>query len=455
VATPTADPEPDIAARRSSRGSVARDVIITFGGRIALTLVIIVGDVIVARSLGPDGKGAFALVLALSSLGAVILGLGLDRSLAVYAAKSIEIARRAFANAFWWVVVVGALGVVGIIALYEPLGAIMPPLTSTELMLGALALPFELAYAIGIVGLLGRQGVVAYNVLRFIRRALLSLLLLAVVVLGSIDLELVLWLNLAALAVTVVGIGWASMRAGMFGLRGESRLLLGQLSFGGRAVVGTMAERLHYRANTFLLTAFISVAATGVFSVALALAETLWYLPGALGLVLFSRAVRPDTDSAGIASAMTRTMLALMLIAAVPLFLIAPTLIEIVYGAEFAAAGPALQILLPGVVAYSIVSLLASYVIARGAPGKAAAALVAGLVINLAANAVLIPLLGMNGAALASTISYTSTALLVLLLYRALSGQGIRDTLILRRSDVSARWADLRSMMGRLGSESA
>lgn len=441
-------------AGRPNRG-VARDVIITFGGRIALTLVIIVGDVIVARNLGPDGKGAFALVLALSSLGAVILGLGLDRSLAVYAAKSIEIAKRAFANAFWWVVVVGALGVVAIIALYEPLGAIMPPLTSTELMLGALALPFELAYAIGIVGLLGRQGVVAYNVLRFVRRALLSVLLLVVVVLGAIDLELVLWLNLGALAVTVAGIGWASLRVGMFGLRGESRLLLGQLSFGGRAVIGTMAERLHYRANTFLLTAFIAVAATGVFSVALALAETLWYLPGALGLVLFSRAVRPDTDSAGIASAMTRTMLALMLIAAVPLFIVAPLLIELVYGPEFADAGPALQILLPGVVAYSIVSLLASYVIARGAPGKAAAALVAGLVVNLAANAILIPALGMNGAALASTISYTTTAVLVLLLYRAISGQGIRDTLILRRSDVTARWADLRGLAGRLGSQRA
>ena len=48
-------------------------------------------------------------------------------------------------------------------------------------MLAALALPFELAYAIGLVGLLGRQQVIAYNVLRFLRRALLTVLLLSFV----------------------------------------------------------------------------------------------------------------------------------------------------------------------------------------------------------------------------------------------------------------------------------
>jgi len=61
----------------------------------------------------------------------------------------------------------------------------------------------------------------------------------------------------------------------------------------------------------------------------------------------------------------------------------------------------------------------------------------------------------MNGAALASTISYTATAVLILLLFRAISGQGLRDTVILKRTDVTARWADLRTAAGRLGSQRA
>lgn len=448
AAAPVTDPNPH-------RG-VGRDVVLTFGGRVALTAAVIVGDVILARALGPDGKGAFVVVLNLSSLGALILSFGLERSLAVFAARSLEIARRAFANAALWTLIAGSLGVIAIIALYGPrtpdhsptgpLAPIMPNLTATQLWTGAMALPAEIAYGIGLVGLLGRQRVLAYNVLRFVRRAGFVLLLVGFALLGRIDLELVLLLNLAALAVTVAGIVLAMARARMVGRRISLRQLGEQLSFGGRTVIGTLAERLHFRVNTFLLTAMVSVGATGVFSVALGLAETLWYLPASLGVVLFSRAVRGRDEGANIAGAMTRTMLVLMVAVAIPLWFIAPSLVEFVYGPPFREAGVALQLMLPGVLAYSIVALLSNPIIAWGAPGRLTAVLVGGLIANLTANLLLIPEFGMNGAALASTISYTATAALVLGLYQLLSGQGWRETLIVRRSDVGRIRTELRAV---------
>jgi O-antigen/teichoic acid export membrane protein len=232
-------------------------------------------------------------------------------------------------------------------------------------------------------------------------------------------------------------------------------LLVEQLSFGGRAVLGTVAERLHFRANTFVLAAFVSVAATGVFSVALALSETLWYLPAAFGTVLFSRAIAGGSEGAGIASAMTRTMLALMVIVAIPLWLLAPIAVEIVYGAPFAAAGMALQIMLPGVLAYSVVMVLSNPIIAWGAPGRMTAVLVTGLVVNIGANLALVPELGMNGAALASTISYTTTGVLTVILYCALSGQSVRQTLLVRRSDATRAWLEMRSRLSSLVPRSA
>jgi len=313
----------------------------------------------------------------------------------------------------------------------------MPELTAAQLWAGALALPGEIAFGIGLVGLLGRQRVLAYNVLRFMRRAGLVVLIVAFALLGRLDLELVIVLNLVALALTAAGIVWSMARARMVGLRVSPRLLVDQLSFGGRIVLGTLAERLHYRANTFLLNALVGVAATGVFSVALGLAETLWYLPTSLGLVLFSRAVRGEREGANIASAMTRTMLALMIVLAIPLWFVAPPLVELAYGGPFREAGVALQIMLPGVLAYSVVAVLSQPLIAWGAPGRVTAVLSAGLVVNLSANAVLIPGWGINGAAAASTISYSLTAVLMLGLYTRLAGQSVRQTLVMRRSDVT------------------
>lgn len=449
----TGAPEPGL------RAGVGRDVALTFGGRLALTAALIVGDIILARGLGPEGKGAFVLVLNLTSLGALVLSLGLERSLGVFAARSLDVARRAFANSVLWTLIVGGLGTLAIVALYGPrtadhaptglLAPIMPDLTPAQLWIGALSLPGEIAFGIGLVGLLGRQRVLAYNVLRFLRRGTFVVLLVGVVLAGRLDLELVLLLNLFALAVTAGGIAWSMARAGVVGWSINPRLLLDQLSFGGRTVAGTLAERLHFRANTFLLNALVGVGATGVFSVALGLAETLWYLPTSFGLVLFSRAVRGGREGAYIASAMTRTMLALMLVAAVPLWFVAPSLVELAYGPAFREAGVALQILLPGVLAYSVVAVLSNPLIAWGAPGRVTAVLAAGLVANLTANLLLIPQLGMNGAAVASTISYTLTAAAMLLLYRRLSGLSLRQTLVVRRSDVSRAWSELRGVIAR------
>jgi O-antigen/teichoic acid export membrane protein len=439
---------------------VGRDVVFTFGGRLALTAALIVGDVILARGLGPEGKGAFVLVLNLSSLGALVLSLGLERSLAVFAARSLAIARRAVVNVALWTLIVGGLGVLAIVALYGPreadhaptglLAPLLPELTPSQLWAGALSLPGEIAFGIGLVGLLGRQRVIAYNVLRFIRRAGFVVLLVGFVLLGRLDLELVLVLNLAALALTVAGILWAMARAGMLGLHASPRLLVEQLSFGGRTVVGTLAERIHYRANTFLLNAIVGVGATGVFSVALGLAETLWYLPTSFGLVLFSRAVQGGREGANIASAMTRTVLAVMLAGAVPLWFLAPMLVEFVYGQPFREAGVALQVMLPGVLAYSIVAVLSHPIIAWGAPGRLTAVLMTGLVANLAANVLLIPQFGLYGAAAASTISYTLTAGLTLILYQRLTGHGLRKTLVIRRADVKRVWSELRGGFGAL-----
>ncbi len=435
---------------------VTRDVGVTLFGRLALTGIAIIGDVLIARALGPDGKGSVALVLTLSGLGAVILGLGFDRSLAVYAAGAVAVARRAFANALLWTLIAGALGALAILVLYGPpangsgpsgpLAAIMPELTAPQLIVAALALPLELAYAIGLTGLLGRQRVLAYNVLRFMRRALLTTFVLSLMLIGRLDLTEVLVLNLLALGLTVGGIGWAAARAEMAGLEPNLSLLREQLSFGGRTFVGTIAERFHFRANTFILTALISVSATGVFSVALNLSETLWYLPTSVGLVLFSRAVRPEADSAEVASTMTRSMLALMIVASIPLAIVAPTLIEVVYGAPFREAGLALQILLPGVVAYSVVAVLSNYIIARGAPGRVTAVLSLGLVVNLIASILLVDRLGLQGAAIATSISYSVTAAALLVLYRRVSGEPIRNALIVRRGDMTAVLTVVRGM---------
>ena len=165
-----------------------------------------------------------------------------------------------------------------------------------------------------------------------------------------------------------------------------------------------------------------------------------------MGTVMFSRAVDPKLDAGRIAAVLTRTTLAVALVTAIPAFIFGPRLVRFVYGAQFADAGVALRLILPGIVAYSVVAVLSRYITGRGRPGTGTLILVAGLALNIGANLVLIPAYGIRGAAAASSLSYVVTAALTLIVFHRLSDRGLRETLIIRTSDVRALVAATRAL---------
>ncbi len=100
------------AGTAPATGPLLRDALTTIASRFALALLIFGTDILLARLLGPAAKGRFALVLLYSQLAALVVGWGMDQALAVIAARDPESARRGFANAVVWTLVVGGFAVV-------------------------------------------------------------------------------------------------------------------------------------------------------------------------------------------------------------------------------------------------------------------------------------------------------------------------------------------------------
>jgi O-antigen/teichoic acid export membrane protein len=426
---------------------LVRDAFVTIGTRFALAILIFGTDIVLARLLGPAAKGRFTLVLLYSQLAALILGWGMDQALAVVAGRDVGSARRGLANALWWTAVVGGFGVVLSAWAYGlghpgppdgPLVAWLPNLSARQFVYAALAIPGEMFFSIGLFALLGRRLVVAYSAIRILRRLVLLVLVVAIAAVARLSLDIALVMNLVALGLTAFAIAIVAARHGLLTIRPSLPLLGEELAFGTRAVPGALAERLQFRADAFLVNAFLGVRATGIYSVTSGLAEMLWYIPNALGVVMFSRAVDPGADAGRIAAVLTRTTIAVTALLAIPMFFIGPYLVRFFYGPAFADAGVALRWILPGVVAYSAVAVLTRYVTGRGRPGTTTWIMVAGLGVNIAANVALIPRLGINGAALSSSISYGLTAALTVAVFLRLSSRGVLETLIVRPSDVRA-----------------
>jgi Na+-driven multidrug efflux pump len=110
----------------------------------------------------------------------------------------------------------------------------------------------------------------------------------------------------------------------------------------------------------------------------------------------------------------------------------------------------ALRLILPGIVAYSVVAVLSRYIVGRGRPGTGTLILVAGLAVNIVANLILVPRFGINGAAASSSISYGLTAIVTLVVFQRLSGRSIVETLLIRPSDLRAARGLLEAVLRRL-----
>jgi O-antigen/teichoic acid export membrane protein len=447
------------AEPRPRPSPLLRDAFVTIATRFGLAILIFATDIVLARLLGPVAKGRFTLVLLYSQLFALVLAWGTDQALGVIAGRDRASAARGLANALVWTVIVGGFGMVLSAWAYGlghpglpdgPLVPFLQNLSARQFVYAAVAIPGELFFTIGLYALLGRRNVVGYSAIRLLRRATLLVLMLTTAFIGRLNLDAVLVLNLVALAATAVAILAAAARGRFLSLRPSARLLLEELGFGTRVMPGALAERLQFRSDAFLVNAIIGIQATGIYSVTSGLAETLWYIPNALGIVMFSRAVDPNADSGRIAAVLTRSTLAVSLALAIPTFILGPRFVRFVYGTQFADAGVALRYILPGIVAYSVVAVLTRYITGRGRPGTTTLIMLVGLAVNITSNLILIPRMSINGAALSSSISYIVTAVVTLAVFHRLSGRGWLETIVIRPRDIRAMGRAMAALGGRL-----
>jgi len=131
----------------------------------------------------------------------------------------------------------------------------------------------------------------------------------------------------------------------------------------------------------------------------------------------------------------TRSVFALTLFLAVLLGLFSYPLIIILFGSSYEGSVPALRLLLPGVVLLAVCKVLASDLGGRGLLVYNSLASLAGLLATILLDLVLIPRWGIYGAAVASSISYTLSTAVTLIVYTRVSRHSTRDVLVPRRED--------------------
>lgn len=407
-----------------SRSFVA-NVNLVFFTQVANRALAFIVSIMIARGLGPENRGDYALFIISATLVASLGSFGMGLGTIYFIGKDSYPVRVLLGNSHWLVLVLGAL----VAAVLAAVGLVLEPRAFVEgrsYWLYAFAVPAMLEFTLVTAVLVGSERFVAFNVAAFSQVLVLAVGTGAVWLAGSLTIFSVLavWVfsYAAASAVALIAIGFSQLTVGGF-LRPDVPILREQVRFGLPGQVGNVLQRLNYRLDQYLVAAFRSRAEVGYYAVAAGVAEAVWWISNAVSLALLPRLTRMDAQRAGeITPVACRNTLLISLIAAIGIAATAPITVKLLFGADFGPAVEPIIWLAPGIAALSGTKVLGSYFFSRERLNLVSVIALITLGVTIVFDLLLIPEFGISGAAIASSIAYTTSLATSLYFYRSLSG---------------------------------
>jgi O-antigen/teichoic acid export membrane protein len=175
-------------------------------------------------------------------------------------------------------------------------------------------------------------------------------------------------------------------------------------------------QLLSFRASYYILEQYKGEAAVGVFSNASSITESIWLI--ATSISLWQYAVISNAQDQQYTIQLTEKLTRFGMFAAllgVLFFLLLPaSFYQLVFGADFGGLRALMWALAPGVWIFTYALVVGHYFSGHGRYVVNALASGLGLVLSLGASMLLIPVYGALGAAIAASISYGATSLVVL-----------------------------------------
>src|SRR3954452_4714498 len=274
----------------------------TYAANAGVALLSLVNVLVIARALGPSGRGEVAFLIAVSMLSGHLLSLSLQEANANLAAAHPEVRRGLATNSVLFALVLGVLaaGLVVIGVLFFP--ALGGPPTHALLLFALATIPVSILKQYLTLLVQADYGFAITNA-AWIAGPLTTAFcngLLALLGRLTVGTAFAAWAAGQLFGVALMCV-WIAGHAG-FG-RPDGPLARRAAAFGAKAHVGRLMEVGNYRGDQWMLGAMVGPRELGLYSIAVAWAELLFYLPGVLVLVQ-----RPDLVRAQAADAVRRAL---------------------------------------------------------------------------------------------------------------------------------------------------
>jgi len=386
----------------------------TMAARVAILAGGLVTGIISARALGPSGRGQYFAATTAAAILAQLTNLGLASSNVFLGARDPSKIRPLLLNSAVLSAAVALLCAAAIVLggpqVSSLLGVPGVMLWATGL-LGSATLLWNLAASL----LVAMERFAALNVWQVVNALLACIAIVSCGLLRAPPGGFALASALSA-AVTAAGLAFfIGTRAGG-PVSPSVKLVRSGVGFSARAYVALLLAYLLQRSGASLLVGISTASELGQYSIASQVFDVLLIVPSSISLVLYPLLVRRTEDLWHDVRRTTLLTTVAMLVLCAVAAITAPFLLPLIFGARYAGSVRALWALLPTVIAYSIVSVLSQYLVARSFPRSVVLVWALGLAAALLTGFALTRSYGAFGAALSQSIGAGLVCCLILVL---------------------------------------
>jgi O-antigen/teichoic acid export membrane protein len=369
----------------------------------------VVTSLLSAWALGPEGRGDLLVILMWPGIFAMLAEIGLPTAYKFWTAKDPQKVSALFSNA---VLMTGVLGMAMLALAWYLIPQLIGQRTPNVLRLAqiyALVVPMTLLTDL-IRGLLE-------GARRFHWVAALRLIFFGVQAVSYV----ILWfggrLTLTTAMYTMIGSSVMSLIVALIAITRELKPrwepsfadFKATLHFGSRDYPGVLTEFVNWRLDLMILGSVGSSIAIGLYSVAVKLSDITTVLASSVGDALMPEvaASTKEDESTAIVTRSLRLTLCAHLILLVPLWIMAPYILQFAYGSGFVPVTSVLRLLMIASVIWSGGAIVISGLNGLGHPGLSSTARLSAAVVMIVALLTWLPKWGIRGAALASITGYS------------------------------------------------
>lgn len=434
VAAPADSPAP---LRRLARAGA-----LSLGTSVAIQGLSVVSGVLLARVLGPSGRGELAAVLLWPGVLTAVGGLSAVEGITYWTARRAAPMRTITATAF--LISQGlALALVAVGYLLVPV--VLGRYGAEAVFAGRLYLawiPIYLACQAALGILQGTQRWAALNSWRLAGIAATVAGLAGLAAAHRLTVTNATWVYVAAnAAALLLAIATIAVRRWL-GLRPGAGLARAILAFGLKTHLGNLAGQANLNLDKVAIALFLAPSALGLYSAAVTLSAPLTLVGSSIAIVAMPvvAASASPVERRRQFGWFVRSALCLSAATALVLVVLAPVLIRVFFGAAFLPAVLVAQVSITAGLARAMIWVLGHGLFAFDKPLVPSVAEVIAVAVTLAGLAVLLPAMGLLGAAITSLLAYSGSAAYMVWFANRRLDMGLADMVLPRAADAGA-WA--------------